>query len=476
MYKKKKKYLNSFVFYDYETFGTNPALDKPCQFAYIRTDFNMNHIYESETFYCYPPIDYLPDPNALLVTGISPKDTYHKGMNEFYFSKKIFDIFNQPNTCIVGFNNISFDDEITRNIFYRNLLDPYEWSWKNGNSRWDIINVVRTCFALRPEGIVWPKNSVGLNSFKLSDLTNSNNIKHKNAHQAFSDVMATFKLAKLIKDKKKRLFSFLLKNRFKENLKRIVDIKENTPIIYVSSFFGAKENNFSIIVPIFWNINNSNSFIAINLMSDIKKLISFIKNKELKKNNLQCFFSNGIISVYTNKCPVLVPINVLSPTDIIRLNINLKLYKKNLMILKKNNYFKKEIKNFFLKIEFFSSKNVDLQIYDSFFSNRDKILIKKYRENFFNISDINYQHFQDPRIKEIIFRCKARNFPHMLSNNEKKEWKLYCIQFFKENNIKLYIENIHHLIILEKKNQKKVILLKNLLEHVANLVKFLIAT
>ncbi|WP_343152694.1 exodeoxyribonuclease I [Buchnera aphidicola] len=472
---KKKNYPSSFLFYDYETFGTNPALDKPCQFAYIRTDFNLNYIYESETFYCYPPMDYLPDPNALLVTGITPKDTYFQGMNEFYFSKKIFDIFNKPNTCIVGFNNIAFDDEVTRNIFYRNLLDPYEWSWKNGNSRWDVINVMRTCCALRPEGVIWPKNSEGLNVFKLSDLTKSNQIKHEHAHQALSDVMATFELTKLIKNKKRKLFSFLFKNRFKENLKKIVNMKENIPIVYISSFFGAKENNFSIIVPIFWNKNNLNSFIAINLMSDIKKLISFVKQKNLEENNLQNFFSQGIVSIYVNKCPILIPINVLLSTDIIRLKIDYKLYINNLIILKKNNFLKEEIEKLFSKIQFFPSKNVDLKIYDSFFSNKDKFLIKKYRKNFFKMPNINYNFFQDLRIKEIIFRCKARNFPHMLTSNEKNKWKLYCNQFFKEKNIKLYIEKINYLIKLEKKNQKKVFLLNSLLQHTNSIIKFLIA-
>ncbi|WP_343153604.1 exodeoxyribonuclease I [Buchnera aphidicola (Mindarus keteleerifoliae)] len=467
-----RKDPTSFLFYDYETFGTNPALDKPCQFAYIRTDFSLNNLYESEIFYCYPPMDYFPDPKSLLITGITPKETYLKGMNEFIFSKKIFDIFSQPNSCIVGFNNIAFDDEITRNIFYRNLIDPYEWSWKNGNSRWDIINVIRACFALRPEGINWPKNSTGLNSFKLSDLTYVNGIQHEHAHQALSDVMATFKLMQLIKNKKKRLFSFLFKNRFKENLKRIVNVKESRPIIYISSFFGTKNNNLGIIVPIFWDSNNSNSFIAVNIINDINKLVDFVKKKDIKANDLKYLFQNGLQIINVNKCPILIPINVLSLKDISRLKINLDICFKNLKILKNNDYVKSKIKFFFSKLRFSSFRDVDLQIYDSFFNKNDKNLIKSYRKNFFNVSNVSLNNFNDSRIKEIIFRCKARNFPHILNADEKNKWKLHCFQFFKEKKTKLYIEKINSLLELEKNNQKNVYILKNLLKHVFNLLKF----
>jgi hypothetical protein len=32
---------------------------------------------------------------------------------------------------------------------YRNFIDPYAWHWKNGNTRWDVLDVVRLCYALK---------------------------------------------------------------------------------------------------------------------------------------------------------------------------------------------------------------------------------------------------------------------------------------------------------------------------------------
>jgi exodeoxyribonuclease-1 len=59
----------------------------------------------------------------------------------------------------VGYNSLRFDDEVTRNTLYRNLYSPYDREWQNGNSRWDIIDMVRACHDLRPEGIVWPRRA-----------------------------------------------------------------------------------------------------------------------------------------------------------------------------------------------------------------------------------------------------------------------------------------------------------------------------
>ena len=141
----------TFLFHDYETFGTHPALDRPAQFAAIRTDDEFNVIGEPEVFYCKPADDYLPQPGAVMVTGITPQEARDKGVSEAEFARRIHDLFTVPNTCVVGYNNIRFDDEVTRNIFYRNFYDPYAWSWQNRNSRWDLLDIMRACYALRPE-------------------------------------------------------------------------------------------------------------------------------------------------------------------------------------------------------------------------------------------------------------------------------------------------------------------------------------
>lgn len=200
------KQQSTFLFHDYETFGTHPALDRPAQFAAIRTDSEFNVIGEPEVFYCKPADDYLPQPGAVLITGITPQEARAKGENEAAFAARIHSLFTVPKTCILGYNNVRFDDEVTRNVFYRNFYDPYAWSWQHDNSRWDLLDVMRACYALRPEGINWPENDDGLPSFRLEHLTKANGIEHSNAHDAMADVYATISMAKLVKTRQPRLF------------------------------------------------------------------------------------------------------------------------------------------------------------------------------------------------------------------------------------------------------------------------------
>ena len=187
--------MPSLLWHDYESFGLNPATDRPSQFAAIRTDYDLNEIADPVELYCQPPSDYLPQPMACLITGITPQRAMAKGVNEATFIKQIHTQMTQANTCVVGYNNLRFDDEVTRNCLYRNFFDPYEREWKNGNSCWDIVDMVRACYALRPDGIDWViDDETGAPSFRLELLTKQNGISHESAHDAVSDVRASQRL------------------------------------------------------------------------------------------------------------------------------------------------------------------------------------------------------------------------------------------------------------------------------------------
>ncbi|SPW30976.1 Exodeoxyribonuclease I [Edwardsiella tarda] len=239
----------SFLFHDYETFGQHPALDRPAQFAGVRTDADFNIIEEPQVFYCRPADDYLPQPEAVMITGITPQTALAQGICEAEFAERIHQLFSVPGTCVVGYNNIRFDDEVSRNLFYRNFFDPYAYSWQNGNSRWDLLDVLRTCYALRPQGIVWPENEQGLPSFKLEHLSQANGIEHSNAHDAMADVYATIEMAKRAKQAQPRLFDYLFQLRNKNRVAQLIDIAEMTPLVHVSGMFGALRGNTSLVAP-----------------------------------------------------------------------------------------------------------------------------------------------------------------------------------------------------------------------------------
>ncbi|QCI16202.1 exodeoxyribonuclease I [Buchnera aphidicola] len=461
-----KNYKPTFLFYDYETFGTHTALDKPAQFACIRTDLNLNIIDIPECFYCFPADDYLPDPQSVLITHITPQYTQKNGMNEYNFSKKIYDILMQPYTCTVGFNNINFDDEITRNIFYRNFFDPYEWSWKNKNSRWDIINLLRACYALRPIGIKWPKNQLGLPSFKLSDLTEINNIIHLDKHDAMSDVYATIEMAKLVKTKQPKLFNFFFKNKNKKELYKLINLKKSEPIVCISNFFGAIRKNASCIFPLIWHQNNKNILIAIDLFKDIKKLIFLCKNISFEGSFIKELLDSGVVLVHLNRCPILAPIKTIRKEDHDRLKFNLILYYKKIEILKRNSSLIKNIQIIFSKDNIVNhSSNVDLQIYNSFFNLNDKKIINDIRKIEPIYLKKEYCNFHDPRLKVLFFRYRARNFFHTLDNNEKKIWLKHCFEILNPFTLNEYQNKIECLLKKYSFNSKNKILLTRLLDY-----------
>ena len=162
----------TFYWHDYETWGANPATDRAAQFAGIRTDAELNPIGEPLVLYARPAQDVLPQPQACLTTGITPQQALAAGLPEADFFAAIHAELSQPGTCALGYNSLRFDDEVTRYGLYRNFFDPYEREWKRGNSRWDLIDVVRLTRALRPEGFNWPTHpEAGTTSFRLTDLT-----------------------------------------------------------------------------------------------------------------------------------------------------------------------------------------------------------------------------------------------------------------------------------------------------------------
>ncbi|MCI5224988.1 MAG: exodeoxyribonuclease I, partial [Candidatus Electrothrix sp. AR4] len=212
----------TLLWHDYETWGVDPRRDRPAQFAAVRTNSELEVVGEPMMFYCRPADDFLPHPEAAMITGIAPQEAAAKGHNEAEFFRRINKEFSEPGTCGVGYNSIRFDDEITRFGFYRNFIDPYAREWQNGNSRWDIIDLVRLAYALRPEDINWPAKEGGGVSFKLESLTSANGIAHEGAHDALSDVRATIELARLIKNMKPRLYEYFFNLRSKHEAARML--------------------------------------------------------------------------------------------------------------------------------------------------------------------------------------------------------------------------------------------------------------
>ncbi|GAC14323.1 exodeoxyribonuclease I [Aliiglaciecola lipolytica] len=421
----------SILWHDYETWGVNPQKDFPCQFAGIRTDLDLNIIEKPVKWYSQIPNDYLPNPYAALVTGITPQLTLRDGLVEAEFIKKILEQMAKPGTCSAGYNSIRFDDEVTRNTLYRNLHDPYAREWQNGNSRWDIIDLVRACYALRPEGINWVYKDDGTPSFKLEDLTQANQISHADAHDALSDVYATIAIAKLVKQTQPKLYDYIFNLRTKRNVAEQINLESQIPLVHISSKLPAINGCCTWILPIAYHPINKNAVICLNLALDPQPLfdldIEQIKtrlyqpNSELEEGQQRL----PIKLLHLNKCPIVAPAKTLTEENAQRLGIDRNQCLQNLALLKSQvSLADKLISLYSQERKSEDSIDPDYALYSGGFlsdSDRSK-LTQIHQMDPTNLGSKDWG-FSDPRLNTLLFRYRARNYPLSLSEEEVIKWQ-----------------------------------------------------
>ena len=429
-----KKAMNtpSYYWHDYETFGIHPGKDRPVQFAGIRTDLDFNIIDEPFEIFCKPADDFLPNPEACLITGITPQQALLKGIPEAEFAARINQQFSVPATCTLGYNNIRFDDEVSRYLFYRNFIDPYAREWQNGNSRWDIIDLARVTYALRPEGIEWPMREDGLPSFRLEDLTTANNLTHEAAHDALSDVHATIAVAKLIRDKQPRLFEFVFKNKNKQAVSKLLDIQLKEPVLHTSGMFRSEFGSTAMVVPVAKHPTNSNGIVVFDLRQNPEALI----NEEPEEIAYRLFSPQSDLpegierialkTVHINKSPVVAPLNTLNADAAKRTQIDIATGMKHLEMIRQCEGLEEKIQEVFMEQEFEPSEDPDLSLYSGgFFSPADRNemnrIIKTSPHDLGNLMP----SFEDGRLPEMFFRYKARNYSDQLKTDEQEEWQEY---------------------------------------------------
>jgi len=430
---KQEQNLNSIFWHDYETFGSDPRRDRPCQFAGIRTDEDLNVVGDPVEFFCKPAPDFLPDPVACRVTGISPQLALEKGIIEVEFCERIAQEFSEPGTCVAGYNSIRFDDEVTRHLLYRCFRDPYEREWKNGNSRWDIIDLLRMTRALRPEGINWPDKEDGSPSFRLEDLTKANGIAHADAHDALADVRATIAMAKLVKAQQPRLYDYYYKLRNKNRVLPLLDLHKQELVVHVSGMFPAQRGCLGLVLPLLRHPDNNNDIVVLDMFSDpapwLQLSAAQIREKlytpraELAADEERI----ALKTVHLNRCPALAPVSVLSDEVVRRYDLDLALAQKHRELVMGSVDLLERLREVFSGSEFAAETDPDVMLYSGgFFTDHDKRLMQQlHKLPATKLGTLGAQ-FQDQRLPELLFRYRARNFPQTLSAAEIVQWQQHC--------------------------------------------------
>ncbi|WP_281645572.1 exodeoxyribonuclease I [Parendozoicomonas sp. Alg238-R29] len=458
--------MTTFYFYDFETFGTDPARDWPCQFAGIRTDGNFREIGEPLNIYCRLPDDQLPHPEACLMTGITPDEANEKGVCEAAFIARINQEFSVPNTCVLGYNTIRFDDEVTRHSLYRNFQDPYAREWKNGCSRWDLIDVVRLCAALRPDGISWPRREDGTHSFKLEDLTKANGIVHEGAHDALSDVRATIAMARLVREVQPKLFDFVLSHRLKHQVAKQLDTISfrPRPVVHISGKYPAAKHCMAIVAPLGGHPTMKNEVIVYDLSVDPTPLLE-LSAEDIRHRmftSTQVLQDEGVAripvkTIRLNRSPIVVPWKTAREEDCERIGLDRSLCMKHYDMLFAESEVAKALRlkmaEVFNSGEREDSDDPDLMLYSGgFFSNEDRNLMAQ----IVNTPPVDLAGlslpFSDGRLEEMLFRYRARNWPEYLNDQERVEWQVFRKQRLghgEKLNFQIYFERLESLLAEE---------------------------
>lgn len=430
----------SFLWHDYETFGIDTQRDRPVQFAAIRTDAELNEISEPVEVFCRPADDFLPHPQACLVTGITPQKALRRGLPEAEFADRIAAEMSLPGTCSVGYNSLRFDDEISRHLFYRNLIDPYAREWQNSNSRWDLIDVVRAFHALRPDGIEWPRRDDGSPSFRLEELTGANGIAHEGAHDAVADVRATIELARRLKQANPRLFAYLLDQRGKRQVAELLDVAAQVPVLHISRRYPASRNCAALVMPLAKHPTNNNGVIVYDLSVDPQPLLDmsaeqirqrvFISNDDLAEGESRI----PLKVIHINKCPVVMPVAFLKDVDgerageygkiVEQMALDLEAGRHHWKALRAASGVAERVREVFSQPYPEPPQDPDLMLYSGgFFSPSDRAQMERVRaSDAWDLVGASFS-FQDPRLEEMLFRYRARSYPETLEGEEKDRWE-----------------------------------------------------
>jgi exodeoxyribonuclease-1 len=427
---------HTFFWHDYETFGAQPRYDRPAQFAGIRTDAELNEIGEPVMWYCQPAGDYLPDPQSCLITGITPQQCLEQGMPEAQFAARIEAELAQAGTVGVGYNTIRFDDEITRFMFWRSLIDPYAREWQNGCGRWDLLDVVRMVYALRPEGIVWPKKEDGSPSFKLEDLARANGLLHEKAHDALSDVRATIGLARLIRKVQPRLFDFAFalhkKDRVLQEMGLPADAAHARPFLHVSGMIRPERGCITVMWPLATHPTNKNEIICWDLTQDPSELASIdVDTLRLRLFSRAADLPEGvqrlpIKSIHVNKSPMVVgSLKTLSPAMAGQWGVDMEQCMQHAAIARDL----PDMSALWRAVHQRPAQeglDADQDLYGGFVGNEDRRRLNHLRSLSPQELALDRTGFDDARLTELLFRYRARNFPQTLAPAERQRWLEHC--------------------------------------------------
>ncbi len=426
-------YPETFLWHDYETFGSNPRRDRPCQFAALRTDHDLTPIEDPVVWYCRPASDLLPTPEACLITGITPQMADQRGSPEYHFANRIFELMSTSGTCSVGYNNFRFDDEVSRFLFWRNFIDPYAREYKNGNSRFDLIDLLHLARALRPDGLEWCDREEGIASFRLEDLARVNGLATECAHDALVDVENSLALARSLKTAQPRLWDWAVSLRARHRVEQLLE--SGQMLLHASSRYPARQLCLAPVVVLFrhrqinsqwlvWNLRVApDEFLDLDLdtLSDLLWTSGVDLPEGLQRLPVKW--------IRSNRSPMLAPMTVLDEPAARRTGIDAGQASRNAGVLRRHPELTSMLAELLAVPAADERHDAEVALYEGFVSASDRRIAERVRscepEQIGTQLGDPQTLFSDPRLNELLIRYLGRHAEHSLGEQQLEQWRQF---------------------------------------------------
>ncbi len=403
----------NYVFYDLETSGLSKQFDQILQFGGVLTDSELNEVDRFE-MRCQLQEHIVPSPMALQITGVSPSSlidnsvpTHYEALCSIY--KKLSD---WSPAVFLGYNSISFDEEMLRQAFYQ-TLQPCYLTNTNGNTRGDILRLLHAVNLLAPDVIEPIHDDKGRARFKLDQLAPKNGFAHQQAHDAMADVEATMHLAKLVLDEAPHVWDMLLATTSKKSVQEM--IASHDVLMLCGGGRGGGVMSSTVVTACGINPLLQNQHGVFDLNHDPANYIDLTVEelrKEIAGNE------SPIQMVYTNRQPILIPVDD-TPGHLLSDEVAPEEQFEKARLVQENTDFRLRVSEAMAD----DSANhdevldeVELQIYNGFASNGDSSLMGKFHKVDWPDRIEILRSLEDTRMKRIAQRLIYFERPNLLSS------------------------------------------------------------
>ncbi|NBS12029.1 MAG: exodeoxyribonuclease I [Gammaproteobacteria bacterium] len=429
---------HTLLWYDYETSGRDPSLDRPIQLGWLRTPLSCTTSDEAASQFIRLPDDVLPSPGALMVHQIIPEQHQKLGMTEAELAASLEALIT-PGTWVAGYNSRRFDDRFTQHVLYRSLRDPYRWQFAEGRGRFDLYPVVLAYYALRHAAVRWPEDADGTPRFRLDRLGPLNGLdRGLRAHDAAADVTVTARLAAQLQQYDPDLFQESLARADKQAVIALIRAYGRDDGLYEVTPFAGLERGYLRPLWVPFRLGPDGDFVAFDLRgspehvtAEIAAIVDAGGSFSERRKRLS---EIGVTLIRANRQPMLWPRSTVLSDRESRLPESHQVDREASHLGQWQAVMASEAFRalYTMTVSAFQPDSVqperptdvDRLLYSGgFYADSDRQLLATcpYLDPH-ALADWS-PAFEDPRLPELVFRYRARNFPQSLTQGEWRRWQ-----------------------------------------------------